>query len=67
MTELSNILTLPSAAEKKGCTEQTIYNALDRGDLTEGNPAGSDLRLVVRDENWEDWEPGPDRRRQAKE
>jgi len=54
--DLSNVLTVATAAEKKGVTQQTIYNALDRGELTEANPPESRFRFVVKDEDWEDWE-----------
>ena len=30
-----NVITADEAARRRGCTRQAIYNALDRGDLTE--------------------------------
>jgi hypothetical protein len=57
MSATDHLLTVGTAAEKKGCSRQTIYNALDRGDLTEGSLRNSNMRLVVKDEAWEEWEP----------
>ena len=47
------VLAVSVAAREKGCTDQTIYNALDRGDLN-GIRTGKH-RLVVRDEVYETW------------
>jgi hypothetical protein len=51
-TELQ-LIPVTEAASLKDCTRQTIYNALNRGELTErtfGN-----IRLVVVNEAFEDW------------
>jgi hypothetical protein len=50
-----NVIPAPEAARRKDCSRQTIYNALDRGDLTE--VSFQDSRLVLVDEKWEDWTP----------
>lgn len=51
---MDDILSVPAAAEEKGCSRQTIYNALDRGALNELRTGKT--RLVVRDETYERWE-----------
>lgn len=45
-----NVIPATEAAREKGCTAQSIYNALDRGDLT-GIRMGAH-RLVVRDKKY---------------
>lgn len=51
---MADVLSVPAAAEEKGCSRQTIYNALDRGTLNELRTGKT--RLVVRDETYEHWE-----------
>lgn len=48
-----NFISVRQAAEIKDCSRQTIYNALDRGDLN-GFHAGG-FRLVRRDGAFEAW------------
>lgn len=43
-----NVISAADAAREKGCSTQTIYNALDRGDLN-GVRMGA-LRLVLLDD-----------------
>ena len=50
-----NVVTVAVAAAEKSCIPQTIYNALDRGDLN-GTRVGN-TRLVFRDETFEAWQP----------
>ena len=50
-----NVIPAPEAARRKDCSRQTIYNALDRDDLTEVSFEKS--RLVVMDEKWDEWAP----------
>ena len=42
-----NVITAAEAAREKGCTDQAIYNALDRGDLNEVRMGG--MRLILKD------------------
>ena len=42
-----NVTTAGEAAHEKGCTDQAIYNALDRGDLNEVRLGG--MRLILKD------------------
>ncbi len=42
-----NVITVAEAAREKACTAQAIYNALDRGDLTEVRMGG--IRLIMKD------------------
>ena len=46
-----NLTTVRDAAREKACTTQAIYNALDRGDLTEVRLGST--RLVVLDARYE--------------
>lgn len=50
---MADVLSVPAAAEEKGCSRQTIYNALDRGALNELRTGKT--RLVVRDEAYDRW------------
>ena len=43
----ANVIAVAEAAKEKGCTAQAIYNALDRGDLTEIRMGG--IRLIMKD------------------
>ena len=43
----ANVITAAEAAREKGCTDQAIYNALDRGDLNEVRMGG--MRLILKD------------------
>jgi len=40
-----NVTTAAEAAREKGCTDQAIYNAIDRGDLNEIRLGGTRLIL----------------------
>ena len=42
-----NVTTAKEAAREKGCTQQAIYNALDRGTMSEVRLGG--IRLIVKD------------------
>ena len=44
----ANVIAVAEATKEKGCTAQAIYNALDRGDLTELRMGG--IRLILKDE-----------------
>ena len=59
----ANVLPVPAAAEEKGCTRQTIYNALDRGELTETRIGNT--RLVLLDAQWKVWTPKDTGRRMS--
>lgn len=48
-----NFLSVRQAAEIKGCSRQTIYNALNRGDLN-GTRVGT-YRVVLQDAAFECW------------
>jgi len=58
-------LPVSEAARRKGCSTQTIYNALERGDLNEVGFPGSSTRLVAVDEAFESWAPAETGRRAA--
>ena len=47
------LIPVSEAAQRKGCTRQTIYNALERGDLT--GRIFNTMRLVVVNEAFEAW------------
>ena len=47
------LIPVTEAAQRKDCTRQTIYNALNRGDL-KGRTFGT-MRLVVVNEAFERW------------
>ena len=49
----SNILTVPQAAQEKGCTRQAIYNALNRGHLTP--VAMGTFTAIAKDEKYSDY------------
>jgi hypothetical protein len=55
--ETDSPLPAAEAARRKGCSTQTIYNALNRGELNEVNFPGSRSRLVATDEAWRSWTP----------
>ena len=42
-----NVITAAEAAREKGCTDQAIYNAIDRGDLNGVRMGG--MRLILKD------------------
>lgn len=46
-----NIITAAEAAAEKNCSDQAIYNALDRGALNEIKMGG--LRLILKDAAYE--------------
>ncbi len=46
-----NVITVAKAAKEKDCTAQAVYNALDRGDLTEVRMGG--IRLILKDATYE--------------
>ena len=48
-----NVIPATEAAREKGCSVQTVYNALDRGDLN-GVRLGSH-RLVMRDRKYSEF------------
>jgi len=50
-----NVLPAAEVARRKGCTTQTVYNALSRGDLTDASVGTH--RLVLLDAKFEQWEP----------
>lgn len=54
MTDSNEFLSVRQAAEAKGCSRQTIYNAIERGDLN-GSRVGT-YRVVLRDDAFERWE-----------
>jgi excisionase family DNA binding protein len=49
-----NVFTVAETARRKGCTRQAVYNALDRGDLTEVRMGAQ--RLVARDDAFRRYE-----------
>ena len=49
-----NVLTVAETARQKGCTRQAVYNALDRGDLTEVKMGAQ--RLVAWDDAFRRYE-----------
>lgn len=51
---MPDVISAPKAAEEKGCSRQTIYNALDRGALNEHRTGKT--RLVIEDELYDEWE-----------
>ena len=63
---MARVLSVPVAADEKGCSRQTIYNALDRGALNELRTGKT--RLVIRDKAYDAFEvkrkhdPYPERR-----
>lgn len=59
--------TIPvsEAARRKECSRQTIYNALERGDLNEVTFPGSSTRLVAVDGRFRGWKPAETGRRVA--
>jgi len=66
MSDALNVPTIPvsEAARRKGCSTQTIYNALERGELNAVNfPASA--RLVAVDEAFREWQPKETGRRVA--
>lgn len=46
-----NVTPVAEAARAKGCTRQTVYNAIERGDLNGVRVGGS--RLVMLDEKFD--------------
>ena len=42
-----NVTTAKEAAREKDCTQQAIYNALDRGNMSEVRLGGT--RLIIKD------------------
>ena len=53
----SPLIPCSEAARRKGCSTQTIYNALSRGDLLEVGFEGSRTRMVAVDHRFEKWTP----------
>jgi excisionase family DNA binding protein len=49
-----NVLPASEAARRKGCTAQTIYNAIERGNLNAIRMGGN--RLVVKDDKYAAYE-----------
>ena len=48
------LIPVSEAAKRKECTRQTIYNALDRGDIV--GMTFTTVRLVVVNKMFEEWE-----------
>lgn len=46
-------ITASDAAKEKGCSNQNVYQALDRGVLTERRVGNT--RLIVKDDAYEEW------------
>jgi len=65
MPDETSAPTIPvsEAARRKECSTQTIYNALERGDLNEVNFPGSSTRLVAIDDTFRAWGPAETGRR----
>jgi hypothetical protein len=53
----TNVIPCSEAARRKDCSTQTIYNAIDRNELTEADFEGSRSRLVVVNEQFDRWHP----------
>ena len=49
-----NVITAAEAAREKGCTDQAIYNALDRGALNEVRMGG--MRLILKDAAYQSYQ-----------
>jgi len=55
--ESSDPISAREAAERKDCSRQAVYQALDVGTLNELRTGG--LRLVHTDDAFEAWQPKP--------
>lgn len=61
----TDVIPCSEAARRKDCSTQTIYNALDRGQLNEVQFEGSRTRMVAVDAAFEAWTPLETGRRAA--
>lgn len=55
MPDISDVLSFTEAAEIKDCGRNTLYRAADDGRISTVEVGGR--RMIVQDEDWEQFEP----------
>ena len=60
-----NMITVPEAAKRKGCSRQAAWGAVKRGDL-DAHKFGRD-HLVLVNEKFDEWKPNPVRQQIGRE